>query len=194
MILEHHAGCAHHPSKHASQPAETGKIHDAEVPVRSAIDGLSAVIGRLRKKGRAPWARAPWSYAVWPAVKRGPLCTDPDLLLAFFQRHAFDFFCCSATLPNSPSCAWVAWFKVCWAPGANHLLVSAVTARLPLQYLPHPPISSCRSGIVYNHAGLACLCPARKPLSYPMRRSQIPRHKFFNGWGARRDQLFSWRD
>lgn len=99
MILEHHAGCAHHPSKHASQPAETGKIHDAEVPVRSAIDTLAAVIGRLRKKGRALWARAPWS--VWPAVKRGPLCTDPDLLLAFFSTT-----CLLLLQRNPPALGW----------------------------------------------------------------------------------------
>lgn len=144
--------------------------------VLSAIDSISAVIGWLEEKGWEP-GRGPLDHR----AGRGPLCTDADLLLSttclLLQAH--------------PSCAWGPWFKVSRPQRAEHLSVSEVTPHRLLQYLlqsqtrPEPQVYSASTQV-----SAACALRGSR-LPYPMRRSQIPRHKIFNGQ-ARLNQLFSW--
>lgn len=124
-ILEHHAGSAHTtlPNMRVSQ-LKQGRSTPPRYRVHACTLGNRRALCRDRPaagKGAGPLGEGP--LASLAGRKTGPTLHRPRsacrilsttcLLLTPLQRNP-------RALPASmPSCAWVAWFKVCWAPGAQ---------------------------------------------------------------------------
>lgn len=112
------------PPKHASQPAETRKIHDAQVPVQPWLgkSALSGALGRSRdllrrKRGVGTWHRTPGHG--------DPQCTDVDLP----TRRLLTTCHPQKTLPAFPPPSRMTWCRV--SPAGPSTKLTGVLGYLP---------------------------------------------------------------